>query len=136
MKTFIISRLAGKAQVPIQTIRYYERIGLLSTPQRRSSGYREYTEEDVKRIRFIKKAQNLGFTLQEIEELLNLRVDPKTNCEEMDQRTREKIQKIEKKIQDLQQIKKALQRLIQICETSPSEQCLILDFLENPEEKI
>lgn len=66
MKTFTIGQLAKQAKVNIETIRYYERRGLLPEPQRRASGYREYSTDDVIRLRFIKRAQELGFTLKEI----------------------------------------------------------------------
>ncbi|MEK7484805.1 MAG: heavy metal-responsive transcriptional regulator [Planctomycetota bacterium] len=130
METLTITQLARKIKVPTQTIRYYERIGILPHPPRRSSGYREYAPSDAKRIQFIKKAQNLGFTLQEIQELLRFRLDPETNCQDVDKRVQEKIECIDHKIQDLQRMKKALLKLIRTCENSPLKTCLILDFLE------
>lgn len=134
METLTITQLARKIKVPTQTIRYYERIGILPHPARRPSGYREYTSGDAKRIQFIKKAQNLGFTLQEIQELLRFRLDPETNCADVDKRVHQKIQCIDNKIQDLQRMKKALLKLINTCENSPLNTCLILDFLESEHE--
>jgi DNA-binding transcriptional MerR regulator len=80
-KALRIGEVAGRAGVNVQTLRFYERRGLLPEPPRRASGYREYAPESVRRVRFIKRAQELGFTLAEVEELLRLREDPaKLSC--------------------------------------------------------
>ena len=81
--TFTIGELAGAVGVNVQTVRYYERRGLLPKPKRRASGYREYLATDVARLEFIRRAQALGFTLSEIEQLLALRVDPRTTPEDV-----------------------------------------------------
>lgn len=86
MSTLMIGQVARNAGVGIETIRFYEREGLLEVPPRRSSGYCQYPEHVVQRIHFIKRAQQLGFSLKEISELLALRVDGHTSCEEVRQR--------------------------------------------------
>ena len=80
MTSFTTGQLAKRANVNIETIRYYERRGIIPEPPRRESGYRQYPDNAVARIQFIKRAQELGFTLEEIQSLLDLRVDPETPC--------------------------------------------------------
>ena len=84
-----IGELAAQAGVPAATVRYYERRGLIGRPGRSPSGYREYTEAEVDRIRFIKRAQDLGFALEEIQDLLELRVDDPASCALVETKTRE-----------------------------------------------
>src|SRR5574342_138792 len=107
MKTLSVGQLAKEAHVNIETVRYYERRGLLPEPKRRESGYREYSPEEVFRIRFIKRAQELGFTLKEISELLGLRVDSKTTCAKVKKQADAKISDIEEKIRLLKKMKAA-----------------------------
>jgi len=122
-----IGELADRAGVNLQTVRYYERRGLLPEPARTGSGYREYGEEDVHRLRFIRRAQELGFTLSEIGELLSLRVDPGRSAEDVRRRALEKIQGVRQKIRDLQRIRRALERLVAACEAHGSpEECAIM----------
>jgi MerR family mercuric resistance operon transcriptional regulator len=124
-------QLAKAAGVNIETIRYYERRGLIPRPGRRESGYREYPEETVKRIRFIKHAKELGFSLKEIGDLLSLRVDPETPCSEVRQRAQMKLSDIENKIAVLRKMKKALKELTDACSgKGPASQCPILDAIE------
>lgn len=135
MKKLRISELAKKAKVNIETIRYYERRGLIPEPPRSESGYRQYSEETVERIKFIKSAQELGFSLKEILELLSLRLDPNTTCREIKERAEAKISEIEEKIGVLQRMKKALMKLIETCNgEGPISECPILDALNTGEE--
>jgi MerR family mercuric resistance operon transcriptional regulator len=130
MKTFSVGQLAKEAKVNIETIRYYERRGLLPEPKRRESGYREYSEDDVSRIQFIKRAQELGFTLKEISELLELRVDSTTTCGEVKTQAEAKIAGIEEKIRALKKMKAALSKLASSCkEDEPQDSCPILEYL-------
>ena len=125
-----IGQLAKKAQVNVETVRYYERRGLLPEPPRKESGYRQYSENDVSRLLFIKRAQTLGFTLKEILELLNLRVDPDTTCGDVKRRAEAKIGDIEEKIRALQKMKKALTKLASTCRgRGPTSECPILEAL-------
>ncbi|MCH7859905.1 MAG: heavy metal-responsive transcriptional regulator, partial [Candidatus Marinimicrobia bacterium] len=110
--------------------RYYERRGLLPEPPRRASGYRQYSQDDVARLQFIKRAKDLGFTLQEVQELLNLRVDPDTPCAMVKRRADLKIIDIEAKLQSLKRIKKALNKLAATCSgRGPVGDCPILEAL-------
>jgi len=126
-----IGQLAKKCNVNIETVRYYERRGLIPAASRRESGYRQFSDDTVKRIQFIKHSQEVGFTLKEISELLSLRVDPKTTCADIMRRTEGKISEVEKKIQALSRIKKALIKLRSTCSgRGPTSECPILEALE------
>lgn len=126
--------VAGRAGVNVETMRYYERRGLLPQPPRTLSNYRLYTDETVRRVRFIKRAQALGFILSEIKELLALRVDSTTSCGEVKRRTGEKIADIERKIHSLREMKKALEKLTAACRgKGPTAECPILDALGKPD---
>jgi Hg(II)-responsive transcriptional regulator len=131
MGTLSIGQLSKKADVNIETIRYYERRALIPKPHRRKSGYREYSEEMVKRIQFIKHAKELGFSLKEIHELLSLKLDPKTPCSEVKKRADSKITDIEAKLKILQRMRKALVKLTKACSGKGSViECPILEALE------
>ena len=131
MRRLKTGELAKKAEVNVETIRFYERKGLVPEPPRMKSGYRSYPEEDVQRIRFIKRAQQLGFSLKEIRELLNLRYDRAANCDEMCIITEKKITEVREKINDLIHIEKALTELLHNCrEKNTTELCLILGFMD------
>ena len=106
-----IGQIARSAGVGVETVRFYERQGLLQEPARKESGYRQYPEDVVARLRFIKRAKELGFSLKEIKELLALRVDPDTTCADVRSRAEAKIADVEEKIKALQRIKKALVKL-------------------------
>jgi MerR family mercuric resistance operon transcriptional regulator len=131
MNGFTIGTLAQKANVNLETIRFYERKGIIPKPTRLPSGYRYYSEEDVKRLQFIQMAKKHGFSLKEIKELLHLRVDPNCTCEDVRRRAENKIQVIEEKIRELKQIKDALAILVASCVgTGPTQECPILDAFE------
>src|SRR5579885_915090 len=115
MSTLTIGQVARTAGVGIETIRFYEREGLLEEPPRRASGYRQYSEEVVKRLQFIKRAQQLGFSLKEIAELLTLRVDEQTSCEKVKQRAEAKIAEVERKLAELQRMRNALLQVATLC---------------------
>ena len=87
METLTIGKVAKQADIGIETIRFYEREGLIEDPPRRASGYRQYPSDTVDRVRFIKRAKELGFSLKEIKELLYLSVDPGTTCTQVQQRS-------------------------------------------------
>lgn len=127
-----IGDLAKQARVNLETIRYYERQGLLSRPPRTESGYRVFAPDAVRRIRFIKRAQELGFSLKEIQELLALRVDARTSCAEVRKRAQAKTADVEDKIRTLSAIKKALVRLTSACQgRGPVSECPILESLDS-----
>lgn len=126
-----ISELAQAAGVHIETVRYYERRSLLPQPARRPSGYRAYPATMVTRLRFIKNAQELGFSLAEIEKLLALRVDAATSCADVRRQAEAKLVEVEQKLQALQQIQAALTQLVAACEQGgPQGACPILEALE------
>jgi len=125
-----IGKLSQKADTSIDSIRYYERRGLLNEPARTESNYRVYPLEAAARLRFIKKAQNLGFSLSEIGELLTLSHDPSASKADIKRKTEEKIEDIKTKIQDLSRVQKALEQLDQSCDGhGPVGECPILRAL-------
>ena len=126
-----IGQVAKQAGVNIQTLRFYERKGLVTPAGRRASGYRQYTLEAVKRIRFIKHAQEIGFSLREIEDLLSLRVDPATTCGDVRARAEEKMTEVESKILKLQHMQRALEVLVAQCDGhGPVSECPIIEALD------
>lgn len=132
MEKLTIGQLAKRAKVNIQTVRYYERRGLLPEPPRRESGYREYSQSDLARLQFIRHAKELGFSLKEIMELLSLRVDPNTTCLDVKRRTEAKVADVEEKIQALQRMREALTKLAGVCRgRGPISECPILEALDS-----
>jgi len=113
--TMTIGRLAQRAGVNIDTIRYYERNGLLPAPTRRPSGYREYAAGDVERLRFIRRAKELGFALAEIAELLSLTANRHSDMRSVKRKAEERLTQIEFKIRELQRVRRGLQKLIAAC---------------------
>lgn len=132
MGNLTIGQLAEMAQVNVETVRYYERRGLMPEPPPRETGYRQYSEDDLARIHFIKRAKELGFSLKEILELLSLRVDPDTTCDDVKRRTQVKIADIEEKVRILQRMWRALTKLVASCRRQePSSESPILEALES-----
>src|SRR5215216_2351425 len=115
MERLTIGEVAKQAHIRIETLRYYERTGLVARPPRSESNYRLYPQEIVRRVQFIKRAQELGFSLKEIMELLALRATPETSCVDIRRRALDKITAIEEKIQTLHAIKHALAQLVEEC---------------------
>jgi MerR family mercuric resistance operon transcriptional regulator len=126
-----IGQAARQAGVGVETVRFYERKGLIDEPPRPGSGYRQYSPDVVTRIQFIKRARQLGFSLKEIQELLLLRVAPETTRLDVKRRTEAKIAEIERKIEDLSKMKQALVKAINLCgEDGPLSACPILEALD------
>ena len=135
MNTFTIGKVAKQAGLGVETIRFYERTGLLEEPPRDDSGYRQYPPEAVVKLRFIKKAKQLGFSLQEIGELFSLRQNQNATCGDVKMRAEEKINNIEEKIRALTRMKEALTELTCHCSgDGPVNECPILTALEPSEE--
>lgn len=127
MKGLTIGQVAIRGGVNVETIRYYERQGLIPPPPRRESGYRQYPEDTVNRVRFIKRAQELGFSLKEVAELLSLRIGPDATCGDVKKLADVKIAEIGGKIQSLERMRDALTRLVETCdENRQAEECPIL----------
>lgn len=131
MKLMTIGNVSKQSGIGVETVRFYEKSGLINEPPRTESGYRQYPPSTVIRIQFIKRAKELGFTLKEIKELLNLRLDPMTTCDDVRQVAEEKQENVQAKIQSLQGIEKALGELIGACAVGgPDGECPILEALE------
>lgn len=132
-----IGEVAVNAGVNIQTLRYYERRGLLPKPRRRDSGYREYDSETVQLVRFIKRAQELGFTLSEVAELVQLRkIDPRRPTKVRALATA-KLEDIEQKMQRLGAMRQALLGLVEECacrDKTPA--CAIIEALNDPSDHL
>ncbi|WP_110317996.1 MerR family transcriptional regulator [Mycolicibacterium moriokaense] len=125
------SEVAAQAHVNTQTLRYYERRGLLPQPERTESGYRAYTPEAVRVVRFVKRAQQLGFTLDEIEELLHLAQGGPASCAEAKAMARTRIADLGHRIEELVGMRDALTRLVDTCDQPRAERdCPILRDLE------
>jgi MerR family mercuric resistance operon transcriptional regulator len=136
MNQMTISRAARKAGVGVETIRFYERKGLIAQPPRpRGAGFREYPIETVRRIRFIRQAQEIGFSLREIDELLSLRADPAADCNAVRVRAAAKLEEVNRKVEQLDRIRRALEVLIAACPGSGAlRSCSILETLAGTEE--
>lgn len=131
MKSLTIGRLAKEAGVNLETVRFYERRGLLPRPPRSASGYRLFPADAARRLRFIRRAQELGFSLKEIGELLSLRVSRRTTSAAIRARAEAKIVDVEAKIETLESMKKTLRKLANSCDgCSPLAECPILDSLD------
>src|SRR5438876_10668309 len=134
MEILSIGQVARRAGVGVETVRFYEREGLLEEPPRRASGYRQYSEQVVARLHFIKRAQQLGFSLKEVTELLLLRVDAQTSCDEVKQRTDAKLAEVEQKLVELQRMRQALLQVAPLCTgPGPTGRCPMLEALVQQE---
>lgn len=130
-RTLRSGEVAKEAGINVETLRYYERRGILQQPERRPSGYRVYTGETVRVVRFIKRAQQLGFTLDECEQLLQLRDDDTRACAEVRDAAQAKVDDIDAKIRDLRKMKRALVALVKTCsEDASTRECQIIDALD------
>lgn len=124
MTSMKIGEIAKRSGIGIETIRFYEREGLLLEPERRPSGYRQYDQSTVERLEYIRRAKELGFTLAEIRELLELSFAAHAGCDHIRQRAEAKVADIEDKIRSLQQMKRSLGKIVQRCRTKNStEDC-------------
>lgn len=131
MKSLTIGRLAEQAGVNLETVRYYERRGLLPRPPRSASGYRLFPAEAARRLKFIRRAQELGFSLAEIRELLSLRVSRTTTSADIRARADAKVADIEAKIRSLESMKRTLRKLTRVCDgCGPVGECPILESLD------
>lgn len=123
---------ARRAGVGLETIRFYERKGLLGTTVKDISGYRRFSDNDLSRIRFIRRAKQLGFSLSEIRDLLDLRVGKGRTCEQVRAKTEEKMRDIAERIHSLKEMDSALRRLAALCTRGgPNGECPFLDALEH-----
>ncbi len=133
MRAISIGQLAKAAGVGVETVRFYERKGLLDAPARKGSGYRQYDDEAVERLRFIRQAQQVGFTLKEIQDLLALRDDPDARRADVRDRAAGKIADIDAKVRDLLAMRESLVGLLESCEgDGPASGCPIITAFEEP----
>ncbi|MDA8049162.1 MAG: MerR family DNA-binding protein [Rhodospirillales bacterium] len=134
MRALTIGETARRAEVGVETIRFYERRRLIDQPRKpEGAGYRVYAPEQVERIRFIREAQQIGFSLGEIRELLSLKADPGADCSAVRAQAMAKLEEVERKIGQLRRIRSALAALVAICPGSGGLQaCTILDALAAP----
>ena len=131
----LIGEVAKRTGLGVETVRFYEKAGLIPIPDRSASGYRRYPEATVKKLNFVQHAKTLGFSLKEIAELIALKNSENADCDEIKTRAYSKVTEIQSKIDALEKMKTALQPLIEQCETNKSNQeCPILSALgdENP----
>lgn len=130
------SQVADQAGVNVQTLRYYERRGLLPEPGRSVSGYRSYDAQAVRTVRFVKRAQQLGFALEEIGSLLHLAAGGPDNCTAAKSLATEKLAQLEQKIARLDAMRDSLRQLVATCDRAPSRRiCPLLDAIEHDTDK-
>lgn len=123
-----IGRVAELSNVGVETIRYYEREGILQQPQRIDGSIRRYPKETIHRLHFIRRAQELGFSLLEITELLSIRATGKGSCSKVADKTEKKLAQIEEKIADLRRLKSALLKVKECCgQQAASDKCPVLE---------
>jgi MerR family mercuric resistance operon transcriptional regulator len=126
-KNLTIGQLARQASVNVETVRYYQRCGLITQPEKPPQGYRRYPEATLQRLRFIRKAQSLGFSLQEIAQLLTLEDNP---CKQAMAIGTERLAAIDAKIGDLQKLQQALRTTLRDCQSNRNpEQCPLIASL-------
>jgi MerR family mercuric resistance operon transcriptional regulator len=129
--SFTIGQLSKLSDTGVEAIRFYERRGVLPPAKRTEGGYRQYGRDTVKRLHFIHRAQELGFSLKEITQLIALRVTSKSNCSEVKKRALSKLQQIESKISDLQKMRDVLKEVTQACVANrPIADCPILNSFD------
>jgi MerR family copper efflux transcriptional regulator len=136
MKPLTIGQVARKAGVGVETVRFYERQGLLQRPDRKASGYRLFGPAAVARLRFIRRAKELGFTLREINDLLDLRAGNTATRADVRRRAEQKVADLDTRIRDLQRMREALIGLIAACHgDGPAEECPILRAIDPPDDE-
>ena len=131
MRGNTIGQVARKARVGVETVRFYERKGLIEQPPRRGNGYREYPVDTVRRIRFVVHAKELGFTLKEIVGLLSLRSRSAESCDSVKEQAEMKIADIEERICGLRRMRSTLRKVAQACDRrEPTAECPVWDVLD------
>lgn len=127
-KPMNIGALSKATGVNIETIRYYERIGLLPEPERTPAGYRQYGQDHLRRLSFIRKGRDLGFNIEAIRALLRLAEHPETPCQDADRLATEHLAEVERKIEELGRLRDALREMTHCCGETVAE-CRIIDAL-------
>lgn len=130
-----IGEAAAASGCHIETIRYYERIGLLKAPKRTSGGYRSYTVDDVEKLRFVSRGRDLGFSLDDIRSLLTLAAEPGGECADVDRIARAHLRDIENRVDQLNRMAEELKKVIDSCQGRSHRTCLILGSLKGTRSK-
>jgi DNA-binding transcriptional MerR regulator len=131
MSGFTIGRLADATATKVQTIRYYETIGLLAPFTRTEGGHRLYDTEDRKRLTFIRHARELGFSIEAIRELLSLSDNPDTSCERADNIASRQLEEVEQRLKRLKALKRELKRMVAECGHGRVCDCRVIEVLSN-----
>ncbi|NCP23865.1 MAG: helix-turn-helix domain-containing protein [Erythrobacter sp.] len=130
-----IGELARATGVKTETIRYYEREGILAAPPRTQANYRDYGPNETSRLHFIRRARNLGFSMAQVRELLDLAGDKSQSCAEVDVLTRTHLFEVDRKIAELKSLRTELSRMLENCEQGAIGDCLIVEALaQQPKE--
>lgn len=127
-----IGQLAAKGGTIVETVRYYERLGLLPDPDRSPSGYRQYRQDHLQRLTFIRRSRTLGFSLGEIRSLLTLAADPARPCAGITVLARAHLTEVRSKLEELHELEGQLARLANCCDGARVAECRILDQLRSP----
>lgn len=131
MRKISIGVLSRRAGVTVEAIRYYEQVGILAPAERKSSGYRLFDCETLRTLRFIKQGQNLGFSLSQIKQLLDFKVNPRSSCKELHQFFAEHLEDLNMKIQELQRMRKAVEEIkSRPCSKRGTKVCKIIQSIE------
>ncbi len=131
MAGIAIGKLAGLASTKVQTIRYYEDIGLIRPFTRSEGGHRLYGPEDVKRLKFVRHARELGFGIEEIRELLKLSDNPDTSCSAADAIARSHLEQVELRLEKLRTLRKELKRMVEECSHGRVGHCRVIEVLSD-----
>ena len=131
---YAIGEASRQSGVPIETIRYYEQIGVMNEPGRSAGGQRRYFEKDLDRLAFIRHSRQLGFSLESIRELLDLSDNPSRSCADADVIARRQLTQVERRIKRLQALKKELKRMVTECEGNSVAECKIIEVLRDHSE--
>tara|TARA_R110002051_G_scaffold29227_1_gene68373 strand:- start:2127 stop:2561 length:435 start_codon:yes stop_codon:yes gene_type:complete len=134
MRMLTIGTLARKTGTKVQTIRYYEQVGLMLEPDRTEGGQRRYDGDGLDRLAFIRHARQLGFTLEAIRELLDLSDDPEKPCDEADQIARRQLLQVEQRIARLEALRTELERMVHECSGGNTADCRVLEVLRDHSE--
>ena len=129
-----IGTLAKKTGTKVQTIRYYEQIGIMPEPGRTSGGQRRYGNEEVDRLSFVRHSRQLGFSLDAIRELLDLSDHPEKSCEDADMIARKQLRQVEQRIDRLNALRTELKRMVRECSGGRSSDCRVLEVLRDHSE--
>ncbi|MEH6469708.1 MAG: helix-turn-helix domain-containing protein [Halopseudomonas sp.] len=128
---YSIGQMAAAGHCKVQTLRYYEQIGLLPVPARNEGNQRIYTQKQMDRLGFIRHSRELGFSLDQVREILALTDDPSHSCDEVDYIARKHLQEVESRIKRLRSMQQELKRMINRCDGKQISDCRIVETLSN-----